>query len=255
MNDNKLDILRFLALNGDEEALLKLADYYYFETNKQRLTPEIQQKVLNAYQLLAETGNDHAMATLGGIYYEGLLVPQNFKKAYAWFEKAAAKNNLLAINYLGYCHYYGRDIPVNHQTAYVYFAKAAQMGHHNGMYKLGDMYYNGHYVDQDPTAAFFWFNEAVAVITLDCPEYPNIAYRIGHCYLLGQGVGKDLLQALSWLHQAESGCYQLIQNGDAYAGLTLVRVQEDLDILRHTLETTNTTRQADLGYHNPLHLS
>ena len=35
MNDNKLDLLKFLAQKGDEHAMLELADYYYFNTNKQ----------------------------------------------------------------------------------------------------------------------------------------------------------------------------------------------------------------------------
>jgi FOG: TPR repeat, SEL1 subfamily len=111
MNDNKLDLLRFLAKNGDQNAMLELADYYYFKTNKQDLSPELFQLVKDYYYRLAEQGNDHAMATLGCLYYEGVRLPQDFKLAKYWFEKAAAQNNLLAINYLGYCHYYGRGYP------------------------------------------------------------------------------------------------------------------------------------------------
>ena len=252
MNDNKLDLLRFLAKNGDQNAMLELADYYYFKTNKQDLSPELFQLVKDYYYRLAEQGNDHAMATLGCLYYEGVRLPQDFKLAKYWFEKAAAQNNLLAINYLGYCHYYGRDIPIDYEIAYSNFARAAQMGHHNGMYKLGDMYYNGHFVAKDPAIAFFWFNEAEQATDESSSEYPNIAYRIGHCLLFGQGVPKNLLQALSWLHKAELGCYQLIRNGDAYAGLTLIRVHEDLEFLRHELDAEDSYHHADLGNHNPL---
>ncbi|MDO9492459.1 tetratricopeptide repeat protein [Acetobacterium sp.] len=252
MNDNKLDLLHFLARNGDQNAMLELADYYYFKTNKQDLSPEVFALVKDCYCRLAEQGNSHAMATLGCLYYEGVNLPQDFKQAKRWFEKAAAQNNLLAINYLGYCHYYGRDIPIDYETAYSYFARAAQMGHHNGMYKLGDMHYNGHFVAKDPAIAFFWFNEAEQAIDESSPEYPNIAYRIGHCLLLGQGVSQDLLLALSWLHKAELGCYQLTHNGDAYAGLTLIRVHEDLELLRHQLGDEDSYHHADLGRHNPL---
>lgn len=252
MNNNKLDLLHFLAQNGDQNAILELADFYYYKTNKQDLSPEVFQRVKDYYYQLAEQGHDHAMATLGCLYYEGVNLPQDFKQAKHWFEKAAAQNNPLAINYLGYCHYYGRDIPVDYETAYYYFARAAQMGHHNGMYKLGDMYYNGNFVAKDPAIAFFWFNEAEQVTATSSPEYPNIAYRIGHCLLLGQGVPQDLLEALAWLHKAELGCYQLTRNGDAYAGLTLVRVHEDLGILRLQLDAEASGHHADLGHHNPL---
>lgn len=252
MNNNKLDLLCFLAKNGDQNAMLELADYYYFKTNKQALSPEVFQMVKDYYLLLAEKGNDHAMATLGCLYYEGINLAQDFKQAKHWFEKAAAQNNALAINYLGYCHYYGRDIPQDFEKAYSFFARAAQMGHHNGMYKLGDMYYNGHFVEKDPAIAFFWFNQAEQAVETESPEYPNIAYRIGHCFLLGDGIPKDLLLALAWLHKAELGCYLLIQNGDAYAGLTLIRVRSDLKLLRHQLDQQNNYQHADLGNHNPL---
>lgn len=252
MNVNKLDLLFFLAQNGDESAMLELADYYYLKTNKQDLSDEVFQMVKTYYYQLACKGNHHAMATLGCLYYEGINLPQDFKQAKHWFEQAAEKNNALAINYLGYCHYYGRDLPVDFEKAYFYFAKAAQMGHHNGMYKLGDMYYNGHFVPKDTAIAFFWFNQAEQAVNLESPEYPNIAYRIGHCLLLGTGVSKDLLLALSWLHKAELGCYQLSQNGDAYAGLTLIRVHEDLETLHHQLALSNHYQHADLGTHNPL---
>lgn len=252
MNDNKLDLLYFLAKNDDEDAMLELADYYYLKTNKQDLSPELFLLVKDFYFRLAKQGHDHAMATLGCLYYEGINLPQDFKQAKHWFEKAAVQNNPLAINYLGYCHYYGRDIPVDHEKAYYYFARAAQMGYHNGMYKLGDMYYNGHFVAKDPAIAFFWFNEAEQSTASSSPEYPNIAYRIGHCLMLGQGVSQDLVLALTWLQKAELGCYKLTRNGDAYAGLTLIRVHEDLSILRHQLDAENAYLHADLGDHNPL---
>ncbi|WKY48966.1 hypothetical protein Q5O24_06515 [Eubacteriaceae bacterium ES3] len=74
MNENKLNLLRMLVNDGDEVALQELADYYYFKTNKQTLSFQVRQEGLNVYHQLAETGNAHDMATLGVIYYEGLIL-------------------------------------------------------------------------------------------------------------------------------------------------------------------------------------
>jgi len=209
-------------------------------------------KALEACQALAHQEDPEAMAALGCRYYEGLELPQDFQQARHWFERAAAQGNALAKVYLGYCHYYGRDIPRDLERAHQLFSEAAGMGHHNGMYKLGDMHYNGHHVPRDYAQAFLCFQRAEAACPPESPEAPNIAYRLGHCHLEGHGTPLELLTALDLLHRAESGCYRLLAQGDAYAGLTLVRVQEDLERTRRELDRAQPYRTADLGYHNPL---
>jgi len=254
MHAIKLNLLKMLAQDGDTGAMLELADYYYIHENKRSLSAETFQMVFDYYTCLAEAGNDHAMVTLGAMYYEGVNLPQNFKLAKDWYEKAAKLGNPLAINNLGYCYYYGRDIPSDLKRAFHLFGKAAQLGHHNGMYKLGDMYYNGNYVPRDPQAAFYWYSQAEKITDDAIPEYPNISYRIGHCYLQGDGIAQDLLAALKWLQRSELGCYTFIQKGDAFAQLTLVRVKEDLEVLHQYLDTLDGYCGAELGYHNPLNM-
>jgi len=254
MNAIKLNLLTMLAQDGDTSAMLELADYYYIHENKQSLSDETFQMVFDYYSCLAEAGNDRAMVTLGAMYYEGVNIPQNFKLAKYWYEKSAKLGNPLAINNLGYCYYYGRDIPRDLERAFHLFGKAAQLGHHNGMYKLGDMYYNGNHVQKDLVAAFYWCNQAEKITNATIPEYPNIAYRIGHCYLQGDGIARDLLESLKWLQTAELGCYTFIQKGDAFAPLTLIRVKEDLEVLRQNLDTLAGYCGAELGYHNPLNM-
>jgi len=254
MDQYKLNLLTTLSKSGDKAAMLELADHYYMKENKQDLSEELFQMVFDYYTILADAGNDHAMVALGSMYYEGVNIPQDFKLAKRWYEKAAECGNPLGINNLGYCYYYGRDIPVNLERAFHLFGKAAQLGHHNGMYKLGDMYYNGHFIPKDSEAAFYWYIQAEKIIDGSIPEYPNVAYRIGHCYFLGKGATQNFLLALEWLQKAELGCYIFIQKGDAFAHLTLVRVKEDLAALRQTLEAHQRYQWAELGYHNPLNL-
>ena len=53
------------------------------------MTPE---KVAKA-KAMAEAGDAKAQNALGGMYYMGLGVPQDFAEARRWFEKAAAQGD------------------------------------------------------------------------------------------------------------------------------------------------------------------
>ena len=90
---------------------------------------------------------------------------------------------------------------------------------------------------QDFKKALYWYRKAISLIDEDCPEYPNIAARLGHCALKGKGMEKDVLCALKWLQAAEYGCYQFLLRGDAFAHLSFSGVKEDLAEARALLET------------------
>lgn len=221
---------------GDLKAMEQLADHYFYETNKQRLSEEAFIKIRGWYKHLAKAGNAHAMMVLGAMYYEGVNMAQDYTKARIWYEKAAAAGDVWAINNLGYCYYYGREIPVDYQRAYGYFERAAALSNHCGMYKLGDMYYHGQYVKQDFEAAFDWYRRGIDCIDETCPEYPNIGARIGRCLLNGQGVAQNFLEAHYWLTLSERGCYGFLMKGDAFAHLSLPGIKADLKKVRYYLE-------------------
>ncbi|MEF0142113.1 tetratricopeptide repeat protein, partial [Acinetobacter baumannii] len=50
---------------------------------------------------LAESGDAGAQAKLGELYVEGQVVPQDYKKAFEWYSKAANQGNAEAQNNLG----------------------------------------------------------------------------------------------------------------------------------------------------------
>lgn len=237
MEQEILELLTGLAEAGDAEAMEQAADYYFYKTNKQRLSDEEFDRIWSWYHTLAEQGNGHAMAVVGAMYYEGVNIKQDYTKARQWYERAAAAGDVWGINNLGYCYYYGREVDVDDQKAWTYFGRAAALGNHCGMYKIGDMYYHGRYVGQDFKKAVYWYRKAISLIDEDCPEYPNIAARLGHCALKGEGMEKDVLCALKWLQAAEYGCYQFLLRGDAFAHLSFPGVKEDLAEARALLET------------------
>ncbi|MEG0377633.1 MAG: SEL1-like repeat protein, partial [Eubacterium sp.] len=96
--------------------------------------------------------------------------------------------------------------------------------------------------------AYCWYQDAIACIKEDCPEYPNIAARLGRCHLYGYGTEENALEALRWLHKAEWGCYRFLQKGDAFAHLSLPGIKEDLVTAREKLEESIANTKSVVQY-------
>ncbi|MEG0378043.1 MAG: tetratricopeptide repeat protein, partial [Eubacterium sp.] len=149
MNAETLELMTNLIKTGDFAAMEKVADYFFYETNKQKLSADQFNEIFEMYMKLAEQGNGHAMAVIGVMYYEGVNIKQDYRLAKEWYEKAAEAGDTWGINNLGYCYYYGREIECDYEKAYYYFGRSAARGNHCGMYKIGDMYYYGKYIEQN----------------------------------------------------------------------------------------------------------
>lgn len=183
------------------------------------------------------------MVLLAGQYYVGTnIAKQNYKKAIKWYLKAAEKNDHNGLCYLGYCYLYGRDIEVDLENAYLCFSKSAYMGNANAMYKLGDMFYHGQFVNEDKDAAFYWYNRADFHIDYDeIYEKSSIDYRLGKCYLNGDGVFQDIKKGLEYLYEAEFGFLDAIEQGDKFSKLTLEKVKKEIEYGRELLYQNSTT--------------
>ena len=107
----------------------------------------------------AEAGDHDAQFSLGLMYYDGLGVPQDYKKALQWFARAADQGNVSAQYNLGLMYYHGDGIPQDYKKAVQWFTRAAEQGHDMAQYNLGFMY---EYVAQDYVQAYKWFNLSAA---------------------------------------------------------------------------------------------
>jgi hypothetical protein len=58
---------------------------------------------------------------------------------------------------------------------------------------------------------------------------------LGKCYLYGYGTDQDLKLALEKLHSAEEDFFELIEEGDPFAAITLKKVCKELDEVRKKL--------------------
>jgi uncharacterized protein len=111
---------------------------------------------------LAEQGDAEAQFVLGGWYYVGRGVPQDYSEATLWFRKAADQGYAQAQHALGRLYYKGHGVPQDYTQAAAWYRKAADQGNALVQAALGSMYYSGHGVPQDYTEAYFWLDLAAA---------------------------------------------------------------------------------------------
>lgn len=176
--------------------------------------PEILQKVLECYELCVGQNMPQAALNLGTMYYNGRVVEQDFRKAAHYYKIAADAGIPIALCNLGYCFYYGRHQDVDYEKAYEYFLKGALLHDDiNCLYKIGDMYLNGYGVEQNKTYAFILYRRAWEMCEKkkeDMESYyclPDLQFRMGKCFLRGDGTRIDAEIALNFLTQALCGFY------------------------------------------------
>ena len=110
----------------------------------------------------AEGGDASAQNNLGILYFEGKGVPQDYRKAKQWFDKAVEQDHIGAQVNLGTLYLQGLGAPQSNQMALFWFRRAA--GHKDALAfaKLGLMYAQGRGVLQNFIEAHKWYNLSVA---------------------------------------------------------------------------------------------
>lgn len=80
---------------------------------------------------LAETGSAEAQFSLGNLYAEGKVVPNDFTEATKWFHKAADQGYPQALYTLGVIYSGGHGVPVDFAEGYVWYCLAEKSGIEN----------------------------------------------------------------------------------------------------------------------------
>jgi TPR repeat protein len=109
----------------------------------------------------AAQGDVDAQLSLGTMYEEGKIVPQDFGKARWWYEQAAAQGDAQAQTSLGTLYVAGRGVPLDFVQARQWWEQAAAQGDPEAQNKLGVLYDSGHGVPQDDVRAYMWYSLAV----------------------------------------------------------------------------------------------
>ena len=180
------------AENGDAQAMLELADWYYDGIGGR---PE-RNLAAYWYQRSAEAGDTTAMFKLGYCYNYGEGRAQDLPKAVYWYQKAAEAGHAGAMCNLGSWYNKGHGVEQDLAEAARWFQKAAEAGHPAAMCELGSCYMIGQFVEQDHAQAVYWFQRAA-----EAGEAAAMRL-LGVCYEHGLSVAKSQIEAFRWYQKA-----------------------------------------------------
>lgn len=151
---------------------------------------------LNATILAAEQGDAYAQSLLGGMYYFGNGVAQDYGEAVKWYRLAALQGDLHAQSFLGSMYAVGNGVPQDYDEAAKWYRLAAEQGDAGVQQVFGLMYYNGEGVARDYVEAAKW-------LRLAAEQGDTVAQGfLGAMYYNGEGVSQDYDEAYKWLSVA-----------------------------------------------------
>jgi uncharacterized protein len=111
-------------------------------------------------RMKAEQGNAEAQSNLGGMYFNGQGVSQDYKEAVKWYRLAVGQGNSFAQNNLGHAYENGEGVPQDYKEAVKWYRLAAEQGDAEAQNNLGVMYDKGRGIDQDYVMAYMYWDIA-----------------------------------------------------------------------------------------------
>ncbi|KAJ3094326.1 hypothetical protein HDU97_008243 [Phlyctochytrium planicorne] len=169
-----------------------------------------------------------AYNSLGICYLNGEGVAQDHKKAVKWFTKAAYRGVAESQYRLGQCFYSGVGVEQDFGEAVKWFAKSASEGNSDAQDSLGVCYQQGQGVKKDLKEAVKWITKSAeqgnpsgqykyVPLPLFLKKRKHSFFEqtsLGVCYGSGNGVVKDLEEAVKWYIKSAEQC-----NADAQFSL------------------------------------
>ena len=157
-------------------------------------------KALALFEKAIEGGNPLGYYGAGRVYLSGLSGKPDNKKAFEMFKKGAELKDLESTHYMGICYDRGLGVKVDKAEAVKCYEKSCG-AHLRGpslekLCSIGDDYLLGRSVDKDEVKAFRVYEIAAN------KGSSRAMNRLGKCYEKGQGVAKDLKEAVKWYRKA-----------------------------------------------------
>lgn len=162
----------------------------------------------------AKNGDAYAQFKLANMYFEGRGLPQDDAQAAKWFLEAARQDHVEAQFIIGTMYERGAGVPQDDAYAYAWFIKAANQGHNRSKIMLESdkwqQFVRSRDGGEEPDSADRPESggqevspEQVESYTLKAQEGDvDAQYNLGIMYYHGEGVEKNLAEALVWFHKA-----------------------------------------------------
>ena len=150
--------LRARAQAGDADAQLNMGGVYF---KGQEIGQDYAESA-TWFRLSALQGKAQAQYNLGMMYDEGMGVAQDHAEATRWYRLAALQHLAVAQLNLGFAYANGTGVPENLTEAIRWFRLAADQGEVQAQFNLGVMYAKGQGVKQDLPEAYRYTRLAAA---------------------------------------------------------------------------------------------
>lgn len=125
---------------------------------------------------------------VANFYYDGIGVDRNYSEAYKWYLNAYNNGDESVIYDIGWCLYNGQGTPRKYDEAFKWFKKGSELGNENSAFQLAVCYYSGNGTKIDYKKAFEIFNKYIDL-------YNEALYYLGCMYADGLGVVKNTKKA------------------------------------------------------------
>ncbi|NOL48965.1 tetratricopeptide repeat protein [Pelistega europaea] len=127
-------------LSLDEKAVESITEAVYGTAQNLGNTITAPTPSMSSYEAAARSGNSHAQAMLGGLYYlgDGTTHP-NYHLAKQWWDKAAKHNSPIAQLGLGVLYQLGHGVTQSNKTALKWYGKACNNGEQNACDRFYDL--------------------------------------------------------------------------------------------------------------------
>lgn len=184
--------LEELVKQGDEQALIELADRHYFGTGIEQNLPKSVSFLIQG----AQQGNPLAQQRLAFCRSQGIGGAKDEKKAFFWIKKAANQGIALAQADLSFLYLKGIGTIKDDKKALFWAKKAAQEADGNAQIVLSEFYRDGIGTTKDDKKVFFYTQKAAEQGIMHAQS--NLAYL----YRNGIGTAKDNKKSFFWTKRA-----------------------------------------------------
>jgi uncharacterized protein len=133
---------------GDVEAQFRVGVIY--DTGNG--APSSGEKAKKYYLMAANQGNAEAQNSLGSIYQ----AEKNYDEAKLWYEQASEQNHPTATSSLGFLYDLGLGVPQDRKKGFELYSKAANLGHGRAMWNIANMYGAGQLGEVDLLSTCIW---------------------------------------------------------------------------------------------------
>lgn len=148
--------------------------------------------------LKAEAGDVLTQSTLAQLYFKGEGVDQDYKEAFKWAAKAAAKGEPVAQFYAAEMYAEGNGVNADAIQAKKWYLSAAMRGYFKAYCRMAERYEAGEGLPHNLDEAFHWYRKGAQNNDLEAMR------GLAAMYESGVGVAKNQKEADNWYAKADA---------------------------------------------------